>query len=103
VTYYGRAGKDALTAALIGPITVDKVKATDLEAGKLSASWTVAKKHTAVANEDASALFKTVTVGMLLSSIKRAWEVSDELNKLFPDYRFQEIKTFLTHIWANKP
>jgi hypothetical protein len=75
----------------------------DLEAGVLNTSWTVAKKHKAVSDEEAEGLFKTVTTGMLLSSAKGAWEVSDELNQLFPDYRFDEIETFLTRIWVGKP
>lgn len=79
------------------------MKVEDLEAGILKTSWTVAKKHKAVTDEQASALFKAVTIGMLLSSAKGAWNVSDELNQLFPDYKFEEIEGFLTKVWSGKP
>ena len=75
----------------------------DLEAGILKTSWTIAKKHSAVSDEDALALFKTVTIGMLLSSVKGAWDVSDEVNKLFPELCFEEIESFLNNVWSRKP
>ncbi|OIW34605.1 NAD(P)-binding protein [Coniochaeta ligniaria NRRL 30616] len=84
---------------------IDKVKLEDLEAGSLQTSWTMEKpkKHQAVSDEEAVALFKTVTIGMLLSSVKGAWDVSDEVNQLFPDYKFEEIETFLARAWGGKP
>ena len=48
-------------------------------------------------------MFKMVKIGMLLSSAKGAWDVSDELNQLFPDYRFEDIESFLTRVWTGKP
>lgn len=81
------------------------MKLEDLEAGNLQASWKMdtAKKHAAVRYEESAALFQTVTIGMLLSSVKGAWDVSDELNQLFPDYQFEEIEAFLTRVWIGKP
>jgi hypothetical protein len=79
------------------------VKLKELEAGTLNTSWTVAKKHKAVSDEESLAFFKTVTIGFLLSSVKGAWDVSDELNRLFPDYEFEEIEAFLTKVWSGKP
>ncbi|KAB5580227.1 hypothetical protein GE09DRAFT_1279195 [Coniochaeta sp. 2T2.1] len=85
------------------PFAIEKVKLENLEAGALNTSWTVGKKHHAVSDEDALALFRTVTIGMLLSSVKGAWDVSDEVNKLFPELCFEEIETFLNKIWSGKP
>ncbi|KAB5551070.1 hypothetical protein GE09DRAFT_1124778 [Coniochaeta sp. 2T2.1] len=85
------------------PFAIEKVKLEDLEAGILKTSWIVGKKHHAVSDEDALALFKTVTIGMLLSSVKGAWDVSDDVNKLFPELCFEEIETFLNKVWSRKP
>jgi hypothetical protein len=46
---------------------------------------------------------KAVPIGMLLSSMKGAWDSSDEMNQLFPDYEFTKMEDFLTKIWEGKP
>lgn len=43
-----------------------------------------------------------VTIGILLSSTKGAWDVSDELNQLFPDYTFDKVENFLAKVWNGK-
>ena len=37
------------------------------------------------------------------SSLKGAWDISDEMNQLFPDYKFTPIEDFLTEVWSGKP
>ncbi|KPM43139.1 hypothetical protein AK830_g3424 [Neonectria ditissima] len=85
------------------PFTIEKVKLDDLEAGHLKTSWALEKRHRAVSEEQAAALVKVVSIGMLLSSVKGAWAVSDEFNQLFPDYKFTETEEFLSRVWAGKP
>jgi hypothetical protein len=92
-----------LLTLILGPFRVDKVALDDLEQGILNTSWMVSKKHKAVSDDEASGLFKVVTIGMLLSSVKGAWDVSDEVNQLFPDYQFDDIEAFLTRVWNQKP
>lgn len=86
-----------------GPFAIDRVKLEDLEAGNLNTSWAIAKKHAAVNDEEASALFKLVTIGLVLSSVEGAWDVSNELNQLFPDHQSEDIETFLAGVWGEKP
>ena len=85
------------------PFAIDKLKADDLKAGRLNASWGLEAVHHAVSPSDAAALLKMVSIGILLSSSKGAWDVSDELNKLFPDYNFVQAKDFLRMAWEGKP
>ena len=40
-----------------------------------------------------------VSIGILLSSTKGAWDVSDDLSKLFPDHQFTLIEDFLKKVW----
>ncbi|KGQ00727.1 hypothetical protein PAAG_12605 [Paracoccidioides lutzii Pb01] len=54
------------------PFTVDKVKVEDLEAGDLKISWGLKAVHRAVSEDQAWALLKAVSIGILLSSTKGA-------------------------------
>jgi hypothetical protein len=85
------------------PFTIEKVKLDDLEAGNLKTSWALEKRHQAVPEDQAASLVKAASIGILLSSAKGAWAVSDEFNQLFPDYKFTEIEDFLTKVWDGKP
>ncbi|OKL62331.1 hypothetical protein UA08_02283 [Talaromyces atroroseus] len=57
--------------------------------------------HRAVSEDQGLALLKMVSIGILLSSSKGAWEVSDEMNQLFPDYEFTLIEDFLAKLVNN--
>lgn len=78
------------------------MKLHDLEAGALNTSWALEKKHRAVTDEQSSGLLTKVPLGILLSSIEGAWDVSDEFNQLFPDYKFEAMEEFLTKVWGGK-
>ncbi|CAJ2512366.1 Uu.00g053810.m01.CDS01 [Anthostomella pinea] len=84
------------------PFKIEKVKVEDLEAGELNTSWGLEAVHHAVSDEEASALLKAVCVGVLLSSTKGAWDSSDEMNRLFPDYEFASAESFLAKVWEGK-
>ncbi|KAI9831455.1 MAG: hypothetical protein M1819_005054 [Sarea resinae] len=85
------------------PFTVDKVKLEDLENGILTASWTLEASHPSVSGDQVEKMLKSVLIGTLISSAKGAWDVSDEINKLLPDYKFTQIEDFLTKVWEGKP
>jgi len=48
-------------------------------------------------------MLKTVLIGTLLSCAKGAWDVSDALNQLLPNYKFTQIEEFLSEVWEGKP
>lgn len=78
------------------------MKLEDLEAGELKTSWGLEAVHYAVPEDQASALLKAVVIGILLSSKKGAWDSSDEMNQLFPDYEFSQAEEFLIKVWEGK-
>lgn len=82
---------------------VEKVKVEDLEAGHLKTSWRLEAVHQATSDHDASDLLQAVSIGILLSSSKSAWDSSDEVNQLFPDYEFTQAEDFLSKVWSGKP
>jgi len=83
--------------------SIEKVKLADLEKGILTASWTLEASHPSVTEDHVEKMLKTVLIGTLLSSAKGAWDVSDEMNQLFPDFKFTQIEDFLTEVWEGKP
>lgn len=87
------------------PFVVEKVRLEDLEAGALTASWSLGKRHPGSTDTDAGRLesvLNAVLIGMLLSTAKGAWDVSDEWNRMLPDYKFVRIEEFLAEVWAGK-
>lgn len=82
---------------------MDKVKIEDLELGTLESSWSLKAVHHAVDENQAMALVKAVSIGILLSSSKGAWDVSDEWNQLLPDYKFNSVEEFLGKVWSGRP
>jgi hypothetical protein len=85
------------------PFTIDRVKLGDLENGILAAPWTLEANHPSVIGDQVEKMLKSVLIGTLLSSAKGAWDVSDEVNKLVPDFGFTQIEDYLTEVWEGKP
>ncbi|KAK7954762.1 NAD(P)-binding protein [Apiospora saccharicola] len=85
------------------PFEVRKANVEDLEAGELKSSWDLEAVHKAVSQDQAAAFQKTVSIGFLLSSAKGAWDSSDAMNQVFPDYEFTSAEAFLKKVWAGKP
>jgi hypothetical protein len=94
-----------LTPELGGqPFQIEKVKPRDLESGAWSASWLPRISHPAIPPELVSdTLSKTVVSGILLGISAGCFKVSDEWNRLLPDYEFTTAEDFLTEAWTGKP
>ncbi|KAF4984362.1 hypothetical protein FDECE_17111 [Fusarium decemcellulare] len=81
------------------PFVVEKVNAEDLENGDLKATWVPNFRHSSFSEEEAPAVSKMLTISFLLSFSKRQWVVSDDWNRLLPDYEFTKIENFLSSHW----
>ncbi|KAK6330097.1 hypothetical protein TWF718_003525 [Orbilia javanica] len=84
------------------PFDVDYVNVEDLEAGDLNTSWGLEAVHHAIADDQASAMLKMVSIGILLSSTKGAWDVSGDWNQIFSDYTFDSVERFLAAVWEGE-
>lgn len=91
-----------LICSVARQFAVEKVRAEDLEAGELKTTWSLEAIHKAVSDDKAQALLKMVCIGTLLSSSKGAWDSSDEMNQLFPEYKFMSIEEFLSRAWKGR-
>ena len=85
------------------PFHIEKLKADDLRAGVAKCSWLPTVDHTGIPREQAEALAPMLVAGMLLGISAGALMVTDEWNRLLPDYRFVQAAEFLTEAWRDKP
>ncbi|PSK42245.1 hypothetical protein B9Z65_4159 [Elsinoe australis] len=88
------------------PFTVGEVHLEDLERGELKTSWGLQVVHRAVAGEEEAAvkaMLEQVAVGTLLGCVKGAWESGEEMNRLFPEYEFEDAEEFLRGVFEGKP
>lgn len=82
---------------------MDRLKAADLEAGQLNASWKAESGHAAFQSEEFEAMAAFLMSGVLLGLSAGALNVSDEWNRLLPDYKFTSAEDFLAEAWSGKP
>ena len=82
---------------------VEKLQADDLKAGVAKCSWLPTVDHPAIPREQAEALAPQLVASMLLSISTGALRVTDEWNRLLPDYQFTQAAEFLAEAWRDKP
>ncbi|KAK3312309.1 hypothetical protein B0H66DRAFT_396595 [Apodospora peruviana] len=85
------------------PFSVEKLKTEDLKTGEIKSSWWPRVGHPSVPKEQVDAMSKMFLAGCLLGAAAGAYTVSDEWNRLLPDYKFTGIEEFLSDVWAGKP
>ncbi|EEU38228.1 uncharacterized protein NECHADRAFT_76991 [Fusarium vanettenii 77-13-4] len=82
------------------PFKVEKLKEEDLKAGVIKSSWMPIVTHPDVPVESREALAGSLLAGILLGGFHAGnFLVSDEWNKLLPDYKFTQPEEFLTEAW----
>jgi hypothetical protein len=69
----------------------------------LKASWRPLVSHPAIPPDQAATLSGILLAGMLLGISAGALNVSDEWNRLLPDYTFTQAEEFLSKAWRDKP
>jgi hypothetical protein len=79
---------------------VEKLNTEDLKAGVIKSSWMPIVTHPDVPPESREALAGSLLAGILLGGFHAGnFLVSDEWNKLLPDYKFTQPEEFLTEAW----
>ncbi|CAK40705.1 NAD(P)-binding protein [Aspergillus niger CBS 101883] len=84
------------------PFTIERVKAQDLEAGTWETSWTPTVDHASIPPEQAAVASKYMTSRIILAADAGSYLVSDEWNRLLPDFKFTAIEEFLAEAWKGK-
>ena len=80
-----------------------ELKEADVRAGELKSEWVPRTLHPSIPPEMADMASKMILTGLLLSSKIASWVVSDEWNRIFPDYKFESAEELLTRVWTGKP
>ncbi|KAI4610838.1 hypothetical protein J4E80_007867 [Alternaria sp. BMP 0032] len=86
-----------------GDWLVEYVKSEDLAKGELKASWLPLISHPTVTDEVREGFSKAFVI-MFFEAIRRgAWDVSDEFNQRFPEYKFMSAEEYLSRAWEGQP
>ncbi|CEN61260.1 hypothetical protein ASPCAL07922 [Aspergillus calidoustus] len=93
----------ALGEKLRGPFKIERVKASDFEAGTWETSWIPRVDHPSIPPEQVDVFSKLGVAGITLAISAGAFAVSDEWNRLLPDYEFTALEPFLRGFWEGKP
>lgn len=59
--------------------------------------------HYALEGAEGADMIRLVTIQILLRSARGAWDSSDEMNRLFPDFEFTKAEAFLRAVFEGKP
>ncbi|KAF5002483.1 hypothetical protein FGRMN_308 [Fusarium graminum] len=86
--------------ALGKPFKVDYLRSEDLKANVIKASYLPMPDHPSIPIEIRKSYAATIIRGLLLGFKDGAMQVSDEWNKLLPDYNFTQPEEFLTKAWG---
>lgn len=84
------------------PFAIEKVKAEDLKAGLVKSTWLPKPDHPAIPAEQVNELAAGFVAGVLLGMSAGAFSVSDEWNRLLPDYTMTRAEEFLADAWRDK-
>lgn len=85
-----------------GEWKVEHVSSEDIEKGILNTSWVPQFAHPAIPKEHWGAFSKEFVIDFFKAIKNGAWDVSDEFNKRYPEYRFSGLEEFLTEAWREK-
>ncbi|KAF4832383.1 Oxidoreductase BOA1 [Colletotrichum tropicale] len=105
----GIKGSEITTGQLIAlgerirgkPFAVEKLKKKDLEAGKVTSSWTLEVRHPSIPPETRKAVAASLLSGILLGFSAGCFNTSAEWNQLLPDFRFTQPEEFLSQAWKS--
>ena len=83
------------------PFVTTRLKLEDVKAGEIKSSWLPEPlAHPSIPVKQRAEISKHVLLATLERQTFQAWAVSDEWNKLLPDYKFTGIEEFLAKVWG---
>ncbi|CAM1511836.1 Fc.00g093490.m01.CDS01 [Cosmosporella sp. VM-42] len=86
-----------------GSFAIERLKAEDLKAGQLKASWIPKAARRDFPAEQLEAISTMIVSGVLMGISAGALQVSDEWNQLLPEYKLTQAEEFLAKAWKGKP
>ncbi|KAF1849655.1 NmrA-like family protein-like protein [Cucurbitaria berberidis CBS 394.84] len=86
-----------------GDWTIENVRVEDIEKGVLKTNWVPQLSHPVIPVEDRPVFSEQFVIMFLQGILNGSWDVSDEFNKRYPDYKFISGEEYLTKAWEGKP
>lgn len=88
---------------LRGPFKTDTVSADDIKNGVLNTTWVPTINHPSIPPEQREEMSKLLLQGFLKAAVLGKGDVSDEWNRLLPEYKFTGAEEYLRKVWEGKP
>ncbi|KAF6798211.1 NmrA-like family protein [Colletotrichum sojae] len=83
-----------------GPFAVERLKTDELKTGTAKPSWKPIVSHPSIPPEMRESAALSLVSGVLLAYSAGVFQVSDEWNRLLPDFEFTQPEEFLGKAWA---
>lgn len=83
-----------------GPFDVCKVSYADCKAGKADLPWVPLITHHGLPDEGRLEISRRITLGYMTSVVEGGWCVSDEWNRLLPDFKFTTAEEYVRKVWG---
>ncbi|KAI2615531.1 NAD(P)-binding protein [Hypoxylon sp. NC1633] len=84
------------------PFTINWLNKSDLEAEKRTTEHMQGFDLHNSSPEQLGAFLQWATRGILLAVTRGVYDVTDEWNKILPDYEFTQVEDFVKKLWGNK-
>lgn len=98
-SFIARPLRRALIPFLGEPFTIEWLKMEDLAAGELKTDNYPRIDLPSIPKDQVEAFSKMAIIGVLIAMTRGVWTVSDEWNKIFPDYKFTGVEELLKEVW----
>ena len=85
-----------------GEWSIEYVKGEDIQNGVLHASWVPLLTHPTIPLEAREAFSTQFVIMFFQGILNGSWDVSNEWNERFPDYKFSGLEEYLTKAWEGK-
>ncbi|KAF2018035.1 NAD(P)-binding protein [Aaosphaeria arxii CBS 175.79] len=86
-----------------GEWTIENVSDEDVENKTLQTKWCPQMTHPSLPLEVRESYSKVFLNNFLSAILAGSWDVSDEFNQRYPDYKFTNLKDYLKEAWEGKP
>lgn len=86
-----------------GEWEISYLKSEDILRGVLKSSWKPLMTHPSIPVEQREAFSEQFVIIFFTGILNGAWDVSNEWNQRFPEYRFVGAEEYLSKAWEGKP
>lgn len=86
-----------------GEWSIEQVHSEDIKKGELKTSWVPQLSHPVIPIADRAQFSKDFAIMFFQAILNGSWDVSDEFNRRYPDYKFQGLEEYLSKAWEGKP